>query len=227
MDIATLKDKLEDGQFSALSAYVKDLEAQREVAQQESIDGKIKFKKMADERKRLSDEREKLLEKFGLSDDVDIDALPPASGQAEAAKQFEAKTKRLERELAEAKQAREQAEGKYKGTLQRAAVAEALGGHEFIARDIVESFIGQRLVWEGDDLLFKSDEGRLMPVRDGVAGIAKTRPELLKPTGSGGAGVRQGNAGGSAGAKTMTRAEFEAMPPAAKVEAAKAGVTLN
>ena len=32
MDIETLKDKLEDGQFSALSAYIKELETQREAA---------------------------------------------------------------------------------------------------------------------------------------------------------------------------------------------------
>ena len=226
MDIETLKDKLEDGQFSALSAYIKELETQREAAQRESIDGKVKFKKMADERKRLSDEKEKLFEKFGLSEDVDIDALPPATGQAEAAKQYEAKTKRLERQLAEATAAREQADGKYRSSLQRAAVSEALGGHEFIARDLVESFVSTRLAWEGDDLLVKADDGRLVPIKDGVAGIAKTRPELLKPTGSGGAGVRPSNAGGAT-AKTMQRAYFEAMQPAEKLAAAKSGVVLT
>ena len=226
MDLETLKDKLEDGQFSALSEYVKDLESQRDAARQESLDGKIKFKKMADERKRLSDEREKLFEKFGISEDTDLDSLPPASGQAEAAKQYEARTKRLERQLAEATAAREQAEGKYKGSLQKAAVSEAIGAHEFIARDLVETYVGQRLAWEGDDLLFKADDGRLMPIKDAVAGLAKSRPELLKPTGSGGAGVRPGNAGGSAGPKTMTRAAFDAMQPSEQMATAKAGVTL-
>jgi hypothetical protein len=96
-----------------------------------------------------------------------------------------------------------------------------------VARDLVETFVSQRLTWEGDDLLFKSDDGKLIPLKDGVTGIAKTRPELLKPTGTGGAGVRQSNAGGGGGAKTMTRAEFEAMPPAQRVEVAKAGVQLT
>ena len=224
MDLETLKEALGDEKFAALKTYVDDLTGQRDAARNESITGR---KGLRDKLTKLETDQAALLEKLGLDSLDDLANMPDAKGAAEAAKQFEAKTKRLERELAETRQAREQVEGKYKGTLQRAAVAEALGGHEFIARDIVESFIGQRLVWEGDDLLFKSDDGRLMPIKDGVAGIAKTRPELLKPTGSGGAGVRQGNAGGSAGAKTMTRAEFEAMPPAAKVEAAKAGVTLN
>lgn len=224
MDLETLKEALGDEKFAALKTYVDDLTGQRDAARNESITGR---KGLREKLTKLEADQAALLEKLGLDSLDDLANMPDAKGAAEAAKQFEAKTKRLERELAETRQAREQAEGKYKGTLQRAAVAEALGGHEFIARDIVESFIGARLVWEGDDLLFKSDDGRLMPIKDGVAGIAKTRPELLKPTGSGGAGVRQGNAGGNAGAKTMTRAEFEAMPPAAKVEAAKAGVTLN
>lgn len=224
MDLETLKEALGDEKFAALKTYVDDLTGQRDAARNESITGR---KGLREKLTKLEADQAALLEKLGLDSLDDLANMPDAKGAAEAAKQFEAKTKRLERELAETRQAREQAEGKYKGTLQRAAVAEALGGHEFIARDIVESFIGARLVWEGDDLLFKADDGRLMPIKDGVAGIAKTRPELLKPTGSGGAGVRQGNAGGNAGAKTMTRAEFEAMPPAAKVEAAKAGVTLN
>lgn len=225
MDIETLKEALGDEKFSALKTYVDDLTGQRDAARNESITGR---KGLREKLTKLEADQAALLEKLGLDSLDDLASLPDAKGAAEAAKQYEAKLKRLERELNETKTAREQVEGKYKGTLQRAAVAEALGGHEFIARDLVETYVGQRLVWEGEDLLFKADDGRLMPIKDGVAGIAKTRPELLKPTtGSGGAGVRQGNAGGNAGAKTMTRAEFEAMPPAAKVEAARAGVTLN
>ena len=92
---------------------------------------------------------------------------------------------------------------------------------------MVADHISNKLVWEGDDLLFKTDDGNLVSVKDGVAGIAKSRPELLKPTGAGGAGVRSSNARGNAGQTTMTRAEFEALPPAKQMEAAKDGVTLQ
>ncbi len=136
------------------------------------------------------------------------------------------KLKRLERENAALKQTAEEASGKFRNSQQRAAIADAIGGHEFIARDLVESFIAPRLVWEGDEILFKGDNGQLMPLKDGVAGIAKTRPELMKPTGTGGAGVRATNAGSNGANKTMSRADFEAMQPAQKVEAAKAGVKL-
>jgi len=220
MDLETLKEALGDEKFAALKTYVDDLTGQRDAARSESITGR---KGLREKLTKLEADQAALLEKLGLDSLDDLASLPDAKGAAEAAKQYEAKLKRMERELTDTNAAREQVEGKYKGTLQRAAVAEALGDHEFIARDLVETFVGQRLVWEGEDLLFKSDDGRLMPIKDGVAGIAKTRPELLKPTGSGGAGVRQGNAGGNAGAKTMTRSAFEAADPATRMAHAKSG----
>lgn len=223
MDIETLREALGDEKFAALKTYVDDLTGQRDAARNESITGR---KGMKEKLAKLEADQAALLEKLGLDSLDDLESLPDAKGMADAAKQYEAKLKRMERENQTLKATAEEVSGKYKTSLQRAAIADALGGHDFIARDIVETFVSNRLTWEGDDLLFKGDDGRLMPIKDGVAGIAKTRPELLKPTGTGGAGVRQSNAGGSGGAKTMTRAEFEAMPPAAKVEAAKAGVQL-
>lgn len=213
MDLETLKEALGDEKFSALKTYVDDLTGQRDAARNESITGR---KGLKEKLAKLESDQAALLEKLGLDSLDDLDSLPDAKGAAEAAKQYEAKTKRLERQLAEATAAREQAEGKFKDSLRRATIADALGGHEFIARDVVETFVSNRLTWEGDDLLFKTDDGKLVPVKDGVAGIAKTRPELLKATGAGGAGVRQSNAVGSGGGKTITRAQYEAMPAEAR-----------
>jgi hypothetical protein len=193
MDIAKLKDKLGDETFASLQGYVNDLIGQRDTAREESINGR---KKLKTDLEKAQATAAKALEKLGVENADDLDALPDAKGQAEALKQYDAKLKRAERERDEAKKLADEASGKFRGSLQKAAIAEALGGHEFIARDIVETFVSQRLTWEGDELLFKSDDGKLIPVKDGVAGIAKTRPELLKPTGTGGAGVRQSNAGG-------------------------------
>lgn len=223
MDIETLKESLGDEKFSALQTFVNDLIGQRDTARNESITGR---KGMKEKLANLESAQARMLEKLGLDSLDDLESLPDAKGAAEAAKQYDVKLKRLERQLAEAAQQRDEATGKFRSSLQRAAIAEALGGHEFIAKDIVETYVGNRLAWEGDDLLFKADDGKLVPIKDGVAGIAKTRPELLKPTGTGGAGVRQSNASGNGAAKTMTRAEFESLPPVQRVEAAKAGVQL-
>lgn len=222
MDIESLKEAIGDEKFAALKTYVEDLTGQRDAARQESIAGR---RGMKDKLAKLEADQMALMERLGIDSLEDLDTLPDAKGAAEAAKQYEVKLKRMERQLQEATTQRDEIGGKFRGTLQRAAIAEALAGHDFVARDIVETYIGNRLAWEGDDLLFKSDDGRMIPVKDGVAGIAKARPELLKSTGTGGAGVRASNAGGG-GAKTMTRAEFEALAPAQRVEAAKSGVQL-
>lgn len=224
MDISKLKEALGDEKFAELQGYVTDLTGQRDSARNESITGR---KKLKDDLAAAQSLAAKALEKLGVDSPDDLETLPDAKGQVEALKQFEARIKRTERERDDARAKEADASGKYRGTLQRAAIAEALGGHEFVARDIVESYVSQRLVWEGDELFFKSDDGKMIPPKDGVAGIAKTRPELLKPAGTGGAGVRQSNAGSGGTGKTMTRAEFEAMAPAARVEAAKAGVQLT
>lgn len=222
MNIEDLKDALGDEKFSALKTYVEDLQGQRDAARQESITGRRGLK---DKLAKLESDQSALMERLGIESLEDLDSLPDAKGAAEAAKQYDAKVKRLERQLQEAATQRDEISNKYRGSLQKSAIAEALAGHEFIARDIVETFVSQRLTWEGDELLYKADDGRMIPVKDGVASIAKSRPELLKSTGTGGAGVRATNAG-SSGPKTMTRADFEALAPAEKVQLSKAGVQL-
>ena len=197
MDIEALKEELGDETYAALKQYVDDLTGQRDAARQESITGRNGLReKIA----ALEGQQQQLLERLGVGSVEDLDGLPDVKGSAEAAKQFEAKLKRLERQLAEATGAKDEIAGKFRESLQRAAIAEALGGHEFVARDIVESYVAQRLTWEGDELLFKSDDGRLVAIKDGVAGFAKSRPELLKPTGTGGAGFRPTSGAGSGGA---------------------------
>jgi len=208
MDIETLKEALGDEKFAALKTYVDDLTGQRDAARSESITGRKKLKADLEAAQALAT---KAMEKLGIESADELDSMPDAKGQGDALRQLQTTLKRAERERDEARTLADEVAGKFRQSQQRAAIAEALGGHEFIARDIVETFVNGRLAWEGDDLLFKTDDGKLVPVKNGGAGIAKTRPELLKPTGAGGAGVRQSNAGGGATAKTITRAQYAAM----------------
>lgn len=221
MDLSQFQEALGDERFAMLSAYVNDLTGQRDAARRESIDGR----KGKDKRIQELTERLQAIEEWaGIEPDSDLGALPAPKGAVEAAKQYEAKLKRAERERAEAMQARDAAVAANRQSLQRAAVADALSGHDFVARDLVETYVGQRLTWEDDDLMFKTDDGKLVPVKDGVAGLAQTRPELLRPTGTGGAGVRQGAAGSG---RTMPEAQFDALAPAAQAKAIADGYTLT
>ena len=109
MDLETLKDALGDEKFAALKTYVDDLTGQRDAARNESITGR---KGLKEKLTKLEADQAALLEKLGLDSLDDLASLPDAKGSAEAAKQYEAKLKRMERELAETKEAREQVEGK-------------------------------------------------------------------------------------------------------------------
>lgn len=220
MNIESLKEALGDEKFTALQGYVNDLIGQRDSARSESITGRKGLKAQIEAAQAA---QSKLMEKLGIESLDDLDSLPDAKGAAEAAKQYGAQIKRLERQNADLVKERDEAAGKYRSTLQRAAVAEAMGGHEFVARDIVETYIGQRLTWEGDELLYKDDGGKLLSLKDGVAGFAKMRPELLKAQGAGGAGARAGNAGSGAGGKTMLRSEWDNKDHAARADFVKAG----
>lgn len=219
MDLEQFKEALGDEKFTELSNYVNDLQGQRDSARNESISKRKGLQAKVTE---LETQHAEMLEKLGVESFDDLGDLD-VKGAAEAAKQYEAKFKRLERQLGEATERAEKADGLYRSSQKAAALAEAMGGHKFLAKSVVASHIGNSLVWEGDELFYKTDEGNLVSVKDGVAGFAKANPELLEPIGTGGAGVKPSNTRGGGEAKTMTRAEFEAAPPAARMEHVKGG----
>jgi len=192
MNISTLKEKLGDETFSELEAHINGLVSQRDAAKKESIDGRKSLKARVVE---LESAQSNLLDKLGLASLDDLEGIPDAKGQADAVKQLEAKLKRMEKQVVDAFKERDDIAGMHRSALQKAMLAEALSAHEFIDRDVVESFVSARLEWEGGDLLYRDGE-TLVSVKDGVAGLAKAKPTLLKSAGAGGAGVRLG-AGGS------------------------------
>jgi hypothetical protein len=227
MDIAALKEALGDETFTELESFIGDLKGQRDNAIDEQINKRKSMKLELEGLKGLKEAQVTLLERLGIDSIEDVDSLPDVAGMAEANKQVEAKVKRLERVNGELGAEVGALKGDKRNMHRDITLSKALEPHDFIASDIFAKGIKDDLVWEGDDLLFKTEDGNLVSVKDGVAGIAKSRPELLKPTGAGGAGVRSSNAGSTAGQTTMTRAEFEALPPAKKMEVSKDGVTLQ
>lgn len=208
MNIEALKEKLGNETFAELKSYVDDLTGQRDAARKESIDGRKGLKAKLD----AATARVAALEDWaGIDGDVDLATLPAPKGSAEAAKQYEAKLKRAERERDDAMKARDEIAAKHRSSVERIAVAEALNGHDFTDREVAETYISRFVTWEDDRPMFKAEDGRLLSLKDGVAGIVKTKPALLKSQGSGGAGVRGANAGGGGGKTMLTRAQYDAM----------------
>lgn len=200
MDIESLKGKtLDEALFKQLSAHVEGLSTRAETAegkartaQKESIEG----------RKQLKAERDAAFEKLGVTTAEELETLEAPKGQAEALKQLDAKVKRAERERAEAQAALQDVQGKYAADRRSLAVREALAAHQFVDMDDARAVFEGRVVAEGDDLLFKTAEGKLVPLQDGAAWLAKTKTHLVKAPAAGqqGSGFK-GGAGGTGGVK--------------------------
>ena len=192
MDITKLKGKLDDATFDELSKYVTDLTEARDAARKESIDGR----KAKDATiKELKTWQDKAVEKLGLESPEGIEDLN-IQGQADAAKQFEAKVRKLERDLDAATKERNTLFTQNREASKSATLSKALGAHEFVDRDVVEAFISARLEWDGDELIYKGEGGKPLSVTDGVAELVKAKPSLLKVPGDTGAGVPNNGTGG-------------------------------
>lgn len=224
MDLEKLKGAtLDDKTFDALKAHVESLAERAETAEgkarkaaQESIDG----------RKTLKAERDKAFDKLGISTADELDALPDGKGAGEATKQLETQVKKLTRERDDAIAARDSTTGELKSMKRSNLLAQALQGHRFKNAADVQVLLERRLVEEGDEFLFKTDDGKTVSLKDGAAWFAKTRPDYVEPSDGGGQG--SGFKGGSGGAgKTVTRAQFEATPAHKQAELLKDAVLVD
>lgn len=230
MDLEALRESLDGERFTALETYVNDLIGQRDSARKESINGRQSLKTRAteleSENAQLKKTQADLFERLGVESADQLAELDP-KGQAEAAKQYEAKLKRIERDLQENQSAYEQLEAKHKGTLQEAAMRKAMTGHEWIDSDLVESFVASRLAWDDDSVKYKAEDGLLMDLGEGLQTLAKEKPHLLKASGAGGSGYRGPRREKGEGPQTMVRTEFDALPPAARMKFVKEGGSIT
>jgi hypothetical protein len=207
MDLEKLKGKtIDEALLGELKAHVEGLEARAETAegkaktaQKESIEG----------RKQLKAERDAAFEKLGVSTMEELDALPEAKGQAEAMKQVEAKVKKLEKDLADKDQAHQELSGKYAAERRQRAIAQAVAKHEFIDAEDAASLLGMRVKEDGDELKFDSGDGKLVPLADGAAWLAKAKPHLVKAAGAGGgSGAKPGGQGSGQPPKKPERKDY-------------------
>lgn len=188
MDIEALKDKLEPAEFEQLTQHVAALAEKAEKAMNESINGR---KTLKAENERLKTLNAQIMDKLGIADADEVDALPDLKGQADAAKQYEAKVKRLERELAERSATLQQVSDQRRHDQQSALLAKAMQAHDWHDAEVVENFIGSRITWEDDQPLYQAD-GKLVSLDEGVKLLAQTKPALLKSRGAGGSGYSKG-----------------------------------
>ena len=224
MNLDDLKGKtLDDQTHAALVAHVAELQGQRDVARQESITHRKGLKAKVDELERVT---RTAFEKLGIDGAEELETLPDAKGQAEALRQFEAKLKRAERERDEFRTQSERLANERNTERRRAAISSVVSKHNFVDPDVATMLLEHGVEAEGDNLMFKAEGGKLVPLDEGAAWIAKTRPHLVKAQGGSGSGYRP-NGGGDGSQRSMTRAAFEALSPEQKAASMRDKVQLT
>ena len=224
-DLETLKEKLDGETLAALSSHIDDLTGSRDAAKRESIDGRKALKEKVET---LQGAQTRIFEKLGIESLDDLDTLPDpkvAPAQADALKQFEAKLKRFERERDEAFKAKDALLSQMTQAKRQAAIAQAVGAGGFHDAETAEMLLSARVEQQDDEFLFKTRDGRFIPLADGAKLIATEKSYLVKAPQGTGSGFR--DAGGSAAAKKMTQAALDALKPAERAKAFADGYTIS
>lgn len=186
MDFAALKGKtVDDALIASLTEHAASLTAKASDAEAKVREARAATGTKARE---LQAQLAAAYEKLGVSSAEELDALPPAKGQAEAAAQAAARIKSLERQLQDATARGEELGGKLRQERTSAAVSKALAGVDWIDAADAQVMIERGLHHDGDDVLYKTTDGKLIPLTDAAQTLAKTKPHLIKPQGSGAQG---------------------------------------
>ena len=144
MDLESLKAPLGE-RFAEVEQYVTRLIEQRDAARKESQQGRQGLKaKAATAEANVA----WLMEKLGIEALEELDALPPAKGQAEALKQLETRLKALDVAAKAKDQALADLTAKHRQTVLAAELNQALSAYDFVDRDLVESYLRQKLTWD-------------------------------------------------------------------------------
>jgi hypothetical protein len=192
MDLEKLKGKLDDATLSELQAHIQTLTEQRDDARKESRDGRLNLKSKLEAAEGAT---KKLLEKLGIDSVEDLDTIQTKPGNPEQVKQLETKVKRLEADLIKRNEDFQKLEGDHRQTVLDSMLTKSLSKFDFIDGDLVADYVKNRIVFEDGKPLIRGEGDRVMPIDEGIATIAKSKPHLLKAAGNGGSGYRPNNGG--------------------------------
>jgi hypothetical protein len=192
MNLNELKEPLGE-RFAELEQYVNSLIEQRDAARQESQTGRQGLKaKVATAEANMT----RLMEKLGIETLDELDDLPPAKGQAEALKQLETRLKKLDADAKAKDQTLADLTAKHRQTVLSAELGKALNAYDFIDRDVIETYLLNKLTWEDDQARYQDEKGTLVPLAEGVTHLATSKPHLLKQPGARGSGYNPAARGG-------------------------------
>lgn len=219
-DLETLKEKLDGETLAALGIHFSELEGKLKTVRKKADTADAATAKAAQLEARI-------LEKLGIESLDDLDTLPDlkaAKTEADALKQFEARLKRTERERDDANKARETLVTQMTQARKAAAIAQAVSAGGFFDTEAAELLLSRSIEQQDDEFVFKTKDGRTIPLSDGAKLIATEKPHLVKAPQGTGSGFR--DAGGKS-AKTLPQAAFDALKPAERAAKMAEGFTVT
>jgi len=219
-DLETLKEKLDSETLAALGNSFSDYEGKLKTIRKKADTADAATAKAAALEARI-------LEKFGIETLDDLDNLPdPKAGKvdADALKQFENRLKRFERERDDAVKAREAMVAQMTQAKKQTAISQAIAAGGFHDTEAAELLLARAIEQQDDEFLFKTKDGRFIPLSDGAKLIATEKPHLVKAPQGTGSGFR--DSGGKT-SKTMPQAAFDALRPTERAAKMAEGYTLT
>lgn len=196
-DLEALKEKLDSETLAALGTHLTEVEGKLKTVRKKADTADAATAKAAQLEARI-------FEKFGIESLEDLDTLPDpkaVKGEIDSLKQLENKLKRAEREREEALKAKDTLITQMTLARKQAAIAQAIQAGGFHDTEAAELLLSRSIEEQDDEFVFKTKDGRHIPLSDGAKLIATERPHLVNkiPQGTG-SGFR--DAGGK-NSKTM------------------------
>lgn len=205
MDLDKLKGKpLDDEAIASIQAHIDGLS---EKATQAEAKARKAAKDSGDGAKAIKAERDAAFAKLGIESADELDDMPDAKGQADAAKQFEKQIKKLQTDLATRDKELGEVKALTAAQKRESILTKAISKHSFIDADDAAALLGLRVKQDGEDFLFDSGDGKLVPVEDGAAWLAKTKPHLVKAASGDnkGSNYQAGNKSSAAATKPLRK----------------------
>lgn len=206
MNLDDLKGKtIDDATHASLVEFVKGLESKAQAARDESINHRKGLKQKVEDLERIN---RAAFDKLGIDSPEELDALPDGKGQAEKVQQLEAQIKRISRERDEFAGKNAELVAADAKSRRQAAILAAVGRHEFIDPEVAARLLSDGVQVEDDQIMFKGEGGKLVPLDEGAAWLATSKPFLVKAQGSTGSGYRGGDASGGQAPKKPERKDY-------------------
>lgn len=188
MDITKLQDQLDPEDYATLKQHLTTLIAQTDAAKMELAEGR---KGKQQEIERLQAWQGQALEALGISKPEELDAVPGMAARRADLARLASQEKSLQSKLATTTAERDQLHSDFQGMKKKQALGQAMAKYNFVDRDVVETFVAQRLEWSGEDLIYVSEDGVPSSLEDGLRSLALAKPNLLRNVEQG-AGVMAG-----------------------------------